>query len=239
VRVSQAAGAGVASQEPGPGLQVSAEAAEGAEGGGRPVAGLGDLRLGRDGFGAGVEVGELRTGGGTVGEVLARRREVAAAQLGHRQHAVRGRGVPVRAEGRGDIQGRPGVRGGGGQAAVGQVDAGAQHGQRRLGWDVLQCRVICGAEDILGRVELAQVDQGGGEREQRLDLTGIRADPGTVPCRIMQQLERVADLAAVPADDRAGDTGRRGGGAVVLGVGSQDAVGDRAGEFVAQPGQGL
>ena len=101
---------GVAEQEPGPGLQVGAQLAEVAEGGGRAVARLGDLRLGHGGFGARVEVRELRAGGGTGGEVLGRGRDVAAAQLDHGQHAVRGRGVPVRAEGPGDGQSRPGRR---------------------------------------------------------------------------------------------------------------------------------
>ena len=49
----------------------------------------------------------------------------------------------------------------------------------------------------------------------------------------------VADLAVVPADDRAGDQGRCDGVAVVLAGGGQDGVGQRAGELVAQPGQGL
>ena len=99
--------------------------------------------------------------------------------------------------------------------------------------------MVRGAEDILRLAELAQIDQGGGEREQWLDLASIRSDPGAVPRGVAQQLEPVADLAAVPADDRAGEQGRRGGGAVVLARGRQDGVGYRSGEFVAQPGQGL
>ena len=39
-------------------------------------------------------------------------------------------------------------------------------------------------KDILGPAELAQVDQGSGEREERLDMAGIRGDPGAVPCRV-------------------------------------------------------
>ena len=164
----------VAEQEPGPGLQVGAELAEAAEGGGRPVARLVDLGFGQGGFGACVDVGELRAGRGAAGEMLGRRRDVAAAQLDDAQHAVRGRGVPVRTKGLGDGQGRPAIGGGLSQAAGGQVDAGAQDGQRRPGRDVLQRRVISSAEDVLRLAELAQVDQGGGEREQRLDMAGIR-----------------------------------------------------------------
>ena len=155
------------------------------------------------------------------------------------QDAVRGRGVPVRAEGPGDGQGRLGIGGGLRRPAGGQVEAGTQQGPRRLGGDVLQRRIVRGAEDILRLVGLAQVDQGGGEREQRLDLAGIRRDPGAVPRRITQQLEPVADLAAVPADGRAGEQGRRGGPAVVPGRGGQDGVGHLAGQVVAQPSQGL
>ena len=60
-----------------------------------------------------------------------------------------------------------------------------------------------------------------------------------MPRRITQQLEPVADLAAVPADDRAGEQGRRGGVAVVLAGGGQNGVGYRAGVFVAQPAESL
>ena len=69
---------GVAEQEPGPGSQVGAELAEVAEGAGLLVARLGDLRLGHGSFGAGVDVGGLRAGGGAGGEVLGRGRDVAA-----------------------------------------------------------------------------------------------------------------------------------------------------------------
>ena len=190
VRTSQAARAGSPSRSPGRALQVGAKLAEVAEGGGRAVACLGDLGLGQGGFGARVEVGELPASGRAAGEVLGRGREVAAAQLDHGQHAVRGRGVPVRAEGLGDGQGRLAVGGGVGQPAGGQVDAGPQDGQRRLGRDAVQRRVVRGAKDILRLGELAQVDQGGGEREQRLDMAGIRGDPGAVARGVAQQLER-------------------------------------------------
>ena len=107
------------------------------------------------------------------------------------------------------------------------------------GRDILQRRIVRGAEDILRLAGLAQVDQRGGEREQRLDMAGIRADPGAVPRRITQQSEPVADLAAVPADGRAGEQGRRGGVAVVLARGGQDGAGYLARQVVAQPTQGL
>jgi hypothetical protein len=60
-----------------------------------------------------------------------------------------------------------------------------------------------------------------------------------MPRRVAQQLKPGADPAAIPADDRAGEAGRCRGVAVVLARGGQDCVGDRAGKFVAQPGQGL
>ncbi len=60
-----------------------------------------------------------------------------------------------------------------------------------------------------------------------------------MPCRVVQQAEAFADLAAVPDEDRAGEAGRRGGVAVVVGGVGQDAVGYRAAEFVAQSSQGL
>src|SRR5206468_2090915 len=133
---------GIAEQEPGPGLQIGAQLAEVAKNGGWPVARLGDLRLGQGGFGTRVDVSELRAGRGTAGNVLGRRRDVAAAQFDRAQHAVRGRGVPVRAEGPGGGQGRLDVGGSVWYAAAGQVDAGAQDGQGRLGRDVPHRRVV-------------------------------------------------------------------------------------------------
>src|SRR6185437_2980686 len=58
---------GVAEQEPRPGREIGAELAEVAEGGGRAVARLGDLRLGHGGFWARVDVSELRARSGTAG----------------------------------------------------------------------------------------------------------------------------------------------------------------------------
>ena len=103
----------------------------------------------------------------------------------------------------------------------------------------MQRLVVRRLEEILRVVELAQVDKGGGEREQRLDMAGIRRDPGAVACGITQQREPFADLAVVPADDRAGDQGRYGGMAVALAGGGQDGVGYWPGEPVAQPSKGL
>ena len=103
----------------------------------------------------------------------------------------------------------------------------------------MQRLVVGGAEDILRLVELAQVDQGGGERQQRLDIAGIRRDPGAVARGVAQQAEPLADLAVVPGDDRAGDQGRHGGMAVMLAGVGKDGAGHRPGELVVQPGQGL
>ncbi len=83
--------------------------------------------------------------------MLVRGREVTAAQLNNGQHGVRGRGVPVRVEGPGDGQSRPGCGGGLRQPAACQVDAGTQQGQRRLRRDTLQRRIVRGAEDVPGR----------------------------------------------------------------------------------------
>ena len=148
----------VAEQEPWPVHQIVAELLEVAEGDGRPITRLGDLRLGQDGFGARVDVSELRAGGGAAGNLLGRGRDVTTAQLDHAQHAARGRGVPVRTKGLGHDHGRLGIGDGLGQAASGQVYAGPQDGQRRLGWDVMQRRVVRGAEDVLRLAGLAQVD---------------------------------------------------------------------------------
>ena len=61
--------------------------------------------------------------------------------------------------------------------AAGQVDAGTQDAQRGLGWDAVQGAGVRGVADGLGFVELADVDEGGGQREQRLDVAGIGGDP--------------------------------------------------------------
>ena len=54
-----------------PGLQVGAEVTKVAEDGSWPIARFGDLRLGHGGFGARVDVSELRARGGTAGDVRA------------------------------------------------------------------------------------------------------------------------------------------------------------------------
>ena len=190
VRASQAARAGSPSRSPGRACEVGAELAEVAEGGSRAVARLGDLRLGQGGFGARVEVRELRAGGGTAGEVLGRGREVAAAQLDHASTLCAVAAYPCAPRARAMARAARAVGGG-----VGQPPAARWMRARRMdsaAWAGMsvQRRVVRGAEDILRLAELAQVDQGGGEREQRLDMAGIRGDPGAVPRRIAQQLER-------------------------------------------------
>ncbi len=230
---------GVAEQQPAPGARIGAQLADVAEGAGGPVARLGDLRLGHRGLRPRVEVGELRAGRRTGGKVQGRGRDVAPTQFDHAEHAVRGRGVPVRAEGHGDIQGRLAIGGGLGKLALGELDPRAQQGQSRPGRDAVQRRLVGGVQDAAGLLELTQVDQGGGEREQRLDVAGIRGDPGSGPRRVAQQPERVADPAAVPAEDRAGEPGRRHGAAGVLAGGGQHGPGYLAGKLVAQPGERL
>ena len=84
------------------------------------------------------------------------------------------------------------------QPAAGQVDAGTQDGQRRLGWDAVQRLGVRGLEDVLRLVKLAEVDEGGGQHEQRLDMAGIGRDPATAAYGVTEQLEPVADLALVP-----------------------------------------
>ena len=131
------------------------------------------------------------------------------------------------------------VGGGVGQPPGGQVDAGAQDGQSRLGRDALQRRLVGGAQDAVGFLQLAQVDQGSGEREQRLRVAGIGGDPAVAAGGIAQQVQGVANLSVVPGDNRAGDQGRcRDGAAMPTGSG-QHGVGRRPGELVAQPGQRL
>ena len=115
----------------------------------------------------------------------------------------------------------------------------AQNGQHRLGWDAVKRLVVRGPQDTLRFVELAQVDKGGGKREQRLEVPGIRGDPAAVTASIAEELEAFADVALVPADDRAGDQGRQGGMTVVPARGGEDGVGYGPGELVAPPGSCL
>ena len=107
-----------------------------------------------------------------------------------------------------------------------------------MGWDAVQRRVVGGAEDTVGFLELAEVDKGGGEREQRLGMAGIGRDPGAVAGGIAQQPERLADLAVVPGDDRAGGQGRHDGMAVMLAGVGKDGVGQGPSDSVARPGPG-
>lgn len=165
--------------------------------------------------------------------------DVATAQRYHAENAVCGRSVPVRPHGLSNGQSRLACGGGVAQPAVSHMDARAQNGQHRLGWDAVKRLVVRGPQDTLRFVELAQVDKGGGKREQRLEVPGIRGDPGAVAASITEQLEPFADLALIPADHRAGDQGRHYGMTVVLAWGGKDGVGHGPGEFVAQPGNGL
>ena len=109
--------------------------------------------------------------------MLGRARDVAAAQRDHSQNAVRGRGVPVSSSRLGSGQGRPAGGVGGGQAPVGQVDAGAQDAQSGIGWMPCSAGWSAAAEDTVGFLELAEVEKGGSEREQRLGMAGIGGDP--------------------------------------------------------------
>ncbi len=53
---------------------------------------------------------------------------------------------------------------------------------------------------------------------------------------VTQQLEPLADLTVVPADDRTGDQGRYDGVTVMLARVGQDGTGHRPGELIVQPG---
>jgi hypothetical protein len=106
--------------------------------------------------------------------------DVAAAQLDHAEYAVRRRGVPVCPQRLGGGQGILGGVGGVGEPAGGQVNPRMQDGQRRLGGDAAQRAVVGGVQYVLRLVEPTQVDQPGGEGEQRLDVAGVGRDPGAV-----------------------------------------------------------
>src|SRR5262249_60714780 len=113
-----------------------------------------------------------------------------------------GGGVRVGSGGSGGGRGGMAGGGGGGWAAVGEVDGGGQEGQSRLCWDAVQRRMVGGVQDAVGFVELAEVDKGGSEREQRLGVAGIGGDAGAVARGVTQQPERFADLAVVPGVER-------------------------------------
>ena len=167
----------------------------------------------------------------------ARRLRVAAAQRDHAQDAVRGRGVPEAPSVSAVARARPAASPASASRPLARWIRPARW-TRCLGRDSVQRLGVRGLEDVLRLVELAQVDQGRGEREQRLDLAGIGGDPVAAAGRVAQQREPVADLALVPADDRAGDQGRDDDMAAVPGRDGEHGARRRPGELVAQPGQG-
>ena len=85
---------------------------------------------------------------------------------------------------------------------------------------------------VLSTPELAEVDQGGGERQQRLSVAGIACDLGRAARSLAQGLQRFADLPLVPAAHRASDEGRGNGLPVMLAPGGEDGVGGDPGQLV-------
>ena len=104
----------------------------------------------------------------------------------------------------------------------------------------MPCSVWAGrGEDVLRLLKLAEVDKGGREREQRLDVAGIGGDPAVVARGVAQQFEPVVDLALVPGYYRLGDQGCRDRIAVMLTGGREDGIGYGSAEPVTQPCKGL
>ena len=149
-----------------------------AEGGDGAGAGFGDLGLGQGRLRASVDAGEVRHRGGPLGDVPGRGREVSPAQRDHAQNAAGDPGVPVGRQRLGGGQGGLGFDGGVGEPARGQVHARAEDRRDRLGGDAVQLVVAGRPEDAVRLVDLAQVHQGGGQRQQRLGVAGIRRHPG-------------------------------------------------------------
>ena len=126
-------------------------------------------------------------------------------------------------------QGGLGFDGGVGEPARGQVHARAQDRRDRLGRDALQLVVAGRPEDAVRLVDPAQVHQGGGQRQQRLGVAGIRRHPGAAACRVTQGLQCLADPALVPADHGAGDVSRRDDLVAVVAGGGEDSACQTAG----------
>jgi hypothetical protein len=71
-------------------------------------------------------------------------------------------------------------------------------------------------------------------------MAGIRRCPWAAACGIAEELEALADVALVPADDREGGQGRHGGLAVVPARGSEDGCSyGPGGMLVVPPGSCL
>ena len=70
-------------------------------------------------------------------------------------------------------------------------------------------------------------------------MAGITGDAAAVPRSLTPQLQRFADLAIVPGEDRPGGQGRDGGMVAVLVGEGEDGAGQPPGSLIAQPGQRL
>ncbi len=73
------------------------------------------------------------------------------------------------------------------EAAVGEVDAGAQNAQHGLGGTRRQGRQSTRLDDALGLLELAQVDKRSSQGEQRLGTAGIQSQSGAMPGGVLQE----------------------------------------------------
>jgi hypothetical protein len=176
-----------------------------ADGGARIGSRFADPRLDQGGLGARVPADVMRHRFGLIGHLVCGVRDVAAAQCDQTEDASRGRGTPVRPEGLSGFQCPLRVGVGVGEPAIDQVDARAQDRQRRLGGDAVHRLAAGGVQDLLGLAELAQIDKGGGQHQQRLYMTSIAGEPGAMARGVAHQPERVADLSLVPAGHRASD----------------------------------
>jgi hypothetical protein len=119
------------------------------------------------------------------------------------------------------------------------MDARPKDGKRHLGWSAMRHLIVGSLENVLCFLELAQIDERGGQREQRLDMASIGGEPAAVACSVAEQFEPFGDLALVPGDDRTGDQGRRDGMAIVLTGDGKDSFGHGSADLVVQPGKSL
>ena len=175
---------------------------------------------------------------GTAGQVVGRGGEIPLAQRDQAEQAMAEGGIA------GCLPGCDHRRlGGGGRRAhlpAGQAEAGIQDRQRRFGWDAPHGRPVDALDHLLGFVVPAQVSQAGRDGQPGLGMAGIGGYRAAPAARLLEQLDCVADLPVVPADQ--GDGHQRHGDrrAAVPGWFGQDAGGQAFGVRIrGRPGQRL